>query len=396
MKKILIIEDDHIISAIYRNKIELAGYLVEVAVDGEEGLKKLNIFKPDLVQLDLMLPKVNGLEIIKQIRSRPEWKTMPIIVLANGYDIDMFRVAWEAGANRCISKLNSSPDVVLDSIDQLLGLEESASELLQEQGERAAAASAAETSQDTFAAQMLDLETTLPSEIRQQFIRRSPQIQTDLLQRLQAIRKCPTESARGPLLDQLSRPVHFLANYAGMTGFHRIAHLADAFEVMLQELCHEPNEVTPSTLCTVAQAVDCLVMLLKEAHNAQGELVPSGLILAVDDDPTSRWAISSALARVNIKAVTVEGPELALKLLAENSFDLIFLDVQMPGMSGFELCKELRGMPKHKETPVVFVTVLSDFEGRLQSKSSGGDDLIAKPFLLAELAVKALTFIVQS
>jgi CheY-like chemotaxis protein len=395
MKKILIIEDDLVIAAIYRSKIELAGYLVEIALDGEEGLEKLSLFKPDLVQLDLMLPKVNGLEIIKHIRSHPEWKSLPIVVVANGYDIDMFRKAWEGGANRCVSKLNSSPDVILDSIGQLLGTEEAFAEPLEQQKGQAVTTSTTETAQEAFAAQMLDMETTSPSDIRQQFVRRSPRIQADLVQRLQAVRRCLSNPARLPLLDELSRPVHFLASYAGMTGFHRISHLANAFEVMLQELQNKPNEVTPSTLCTVAQAVDCLVLLLKETGDAQSEFLPSSLILAVDDEPISRWAVASALGKVDLKSVTVDAPELALKLLAENPFDLIFLDAQMPGMTGFELCKELRKMPKHKETPVVFVTVMSDFEGRFQSESSGGTDLIAKPFLLAELAVKALTFIVQ-
>jgi CheY-like chemotaxis protein len=259
-----------------------------------------------------------------------------------------------------------------------------------------AATTAVETIQETFSAQLKDMEATLSSEIREKFLLCSPQIEIELRDGLHALRKCTDSSAREPLLHALSRPVQFLASHGDMTGFYRISHLADALEVMLWELYDKPDEVTPSALCTVAQAVDCLLLLLQEAQHSQGELVPSGLILAVDDDPVSRWAITTALEKVNLKVVTVEGADLALKLLVENRFDLIFLDVKMPGMSGFELCKRLRAMPRHKETPVVFVTVLSGIGGRLQSESSGGDDLVAKPFLLAELAVKALTFIVKS
>jgi PleD family two-component response regulator len=85
----------------------------------------------------------------------------------------------------------------------------------------------------------------------------------------------------------------------------------------------------------------------------------------------------------------------AYDLLAENRFDLIFLDVGMPGMSGFELCTRLRQLPAHKKTPVVFVTSLNDFESRASSTMSGGNDFIAKPFLFIELAVKALVCVLR-
>jgi DNA-binding response OmpR family regulator len=67
----------------------------------------------------------------------------------------------------------------------------------------------------------------------------------------------------------------------------------------------------------------------------------------------------------------------------------------MPGMSGFELCTRLRTYPTNKRTPVIFVTGLTDFESRARSTLSGGNDLIAKPFLFMELAVKALTHILK-
>ena len=82
-------------------------------------------------------------------------------------------------------------------------------------------------------------------------------------------------------------------------------------------------------------------------------------------------------------------------MLAEQKFDLVFLDVDMPGMNGFELCTKLRTLPAHKKTPVVFVTSLNDFESRANSTMSGGNDFIAKPFLFIELAVKALVYVLR-
>ena len=81
--------------------------------------------------------------------------------------------------------------------------------------------------------------------------------------------------------------------------------------------------------------------------------------------------------------------------MQNNRYDLVFLDVEMPGMNGFELCKKLRAMPLHAKTPVIFVTALSGFESRAKSSLSGGDDFIGKPFSYIELAVKGLIYVLQ-
>jgi CheY-like chemotaxis protein len=86
---------------------------------------------------------------------------------------------------------------------------------------------------------------------------------------------------------------------------------------------------------------------------------------------------------------------MALILASQHAYDVIFLDVQMPGMDGFELCSKIHETLLNRSTPVVFVTSQSDFGGRAQSILSGGSDLMAKPFLTFEITVKALTFILR-
>jgi DNA-binding response OmpR family regulator len=115
----------------------------------------------------------------------------------------------------------------------------------------------------------------------------------------------------------------------------------------------------------------------------------------VDDEAISRRAVVYALEKAKLKSVNVEDPAAAYDLLLENRYDLIVLDVDMPGMNGFELCTKLRTLPAHKKTPVVFVTSLNDFESRANSTMSGGNDFIAKPFLFIELAVKALVYVLR-
>jgi len=83
----------------------------------------------------------------------------------------------------------------------------------------------------------------------------------------------------------------------------------------------------------------------------------------------------------------------ALRLLSENHFSLVVVDVDMPEMNGFEFCRELRSLPAQKNTPVLYVTGRTDDPARKQAIESGGNDLITKPFLPMELAVKALTLL---
>ena len=104
MKNVLIIEDDQIVANVYRNKLAVEGYKAEIASDGENGLKVMRTFKPDVIILDLMLPKMSGVEVIKQIRSEDEFAKVPVIVFSNTYLTNMIQEAWKAGATKCLSK----------------------------------------------------------------------------------------------------------------------------------------------------------------------------------------------------------------------------------------------------------------------------------------------------
>ena len=85
MKKILIVEDDPILRGIYRRKFDLSGFVVEAVDDGPAALEVLPTFNPNLIQMDLSLPSMNGTELIRQIRAMPNFKIVPIVVLSSFY-----------------------------------------------------------------------------------------------------------------------------------------------------------------------------------------------------------------------------------------------------------------------------------------------------------------------
>src|SRR5580704_13472753 len=121
MKNILIIEDDQIVANVYRNKLAIEGYNTEVAADGELGLKMMRTFKPQLIIIDLMLPGISGVDVIKEVRSEDEFAKTPIIVFSNTYLTNLIQEAWRAGANKCLSKSNCTPKDVIEIVRNAIG-----------------------------------------------------------------------------------------------------------------------------------------------------------------------------------------------------------------------------------------------------------------------------------
>jgi DNA-binding response OmpR family regulator len=133
-----------------------------------------------------------------------------------------------------------------------------------------------------------------------------------------------------------------------------------------------------------------------ELFGRADEFMPSQTaVMAVDDEAVSRRVLAHALRKVDLRPEVFETPEEALKRALESQFELIFLDVDMPGISGFELCMEIRKLPQYVNTPVVFVTSRDSLEAFAESARSGGSDFITKPFAIRELAVKALIYLLQ-
>lgn len=116
MAKILIVEDDPFLLKMYVKKLQVEGYDVEIAKDGEEGLSKIKSFRPDLVLMDIMLPKLNGLEAIEKAKADPEIKGIPILVLSNLSSSADTGAAVRKGAVGFLIKSDYTPSQVIEKI----------------------------------------------------------------------------------------------------------------------------------------------------------------------------------------------------------------------------------------------------------------------------------------
>lgn len=119
MAKILIIEDVPFFIELYQIALEEAGYQVLKARDGEEGLKMASEH-PDLILLDMMLPKISGIEVLKKLRSENSTKDIPILVLTNYSQNEIIKEANDLGIQGYLHKVEMTPTKVVEHINELL------------------------------------------------------------------------------------------------------------------------------------------------------------------------------------------------------------------------------------------------------------------------------------
>ncbi|MBI3874530.1 MAG: response regulator, partial [Verrucomicrobia bacterium] len=329
--------------------------------------------------LDLMLPKITGIEILQQIRASPVFKDLPVVVFSNTFLNAMIEEAWKAGATKCLAKATSTPRQVIEVVNELLA----------SAARPAVPASAAPVRKSS------DADSTFQAELRRAFIAGLPASLAVIKQIQQSIVQTEERAMRLPLIADLYRKTHSLTSNAGVAGVAMLARMASALEALLKELHEKPEQISPSTVRTITQTVALLGVMAERVEELPPNSQFSAHIMAVDDDAISLRAVLHSLEKAELKGQGLQSPVEALRQLSESAFDLVILDVDMPEMNGFELCKKLRALPAYEHTPVIYVTSHSDFQSRAKSLLTGANDLIAKPFLFIELAVKALAFVLK-
>ena len=119
--KILLVEDDFFLADIYQTKLSVENYNIVVAQDGVEGLHLANSEKPDLILLDIMLPKMDGLEVLKKLKAQDETKNIPVILLSNLGQEFVVKGGMNLGAVDYLLKSDLTPREVINKIRKYLG-----------------------------------------------------------------------------------------------------------------------------------------------------------------------------------------------------------------------------------------------------------------------------------
>lgn len=119
-QKILFIEDEAALQKTFEKVLEAEGYKTIAALNGEIGIKLAKEEKPDLILLDIVLPKINGLEVLKELKGNDETREIPVIILTNSEEMGDINKALELGATTYLVKINYSLDEVIGKIETAL------------------------------------------------------------------------------------------------------------------------------------------------------------------------------------------------------------------------------------------------------------------------------------
>lgn len=128
MAKVLIVEDDAILVEMYQAKFEIEGHDVRIATNGEAALDALKTFSPELILLDILMPKLNGFHVLKEIKKKPNLRQIPVILLTNlgEAEVDMNQeLASALGVSDYLIKSHHTPDEVVEKVVRTLGKQSS-------------------------------------------------------------------------------------------------------------------------------------------------------------------------------------------------------------------------------------------------------------------------------
>jgi CheY-like chemotaxis protein len=380
-KTILFVEDNPFILAVYQNWLEREGFQVESAEDGLIALEKLPQMKPALVILDLMLPKLDGLDVLKYIREDAGLNATPVMILSNAFMDERSAKAMTAGATKRLLKTQCTPAKLIEAVRESLGMPP---------GIRADLNSGDPQTNSGLAV----VNEAMFKQVREGFLKDAPAEVSKIRDHCLAFVKTSGTPANAEHLQQLYQQVRFLGARASLGDCTKIAHLSSVLEAMLFEAVFEKPAASPSVLQTIAQAVDCLGRLLLGDNMCSTESALQAKVLIVDDDPVCNFATAAAMKRAKLEAVSTQDSAAALQLAGATHYDIVLLDINMPGLNGFELCEKIRLLPGYQKTPVIFVTSNSEFQNRAKAVLSGGNDLIAKPISPLELALKTIMHLI--
>jgi len=359
-KRILLINEDPMMSQFLRDKLGACDFEVEGTGTGFAAIELFKANKADLVLIDPVLFTMDGPSAILGIRAISH--ATPIFVFSN-LPRTMVRACEKAGATKILSAPVNPLPMLIAEIETLFQTNLEGYEM-----------NTQNTDEFWLASCMSASMATLKS------------------MRLAAYSYAKTRSNQS-LLYNVFREAHQISQRAASVGLLAIQKITAAIEMLVYDLYEMPEQINDSTVRTAVQSIDFLGTLLETNNLVRLSDPASSAVFAVDDEADALDTIAGAMDMAGLKTSTALNGTDAMGILQDVDFKLIFVDIGLPGISGFDLCKQARTIPRHQKTPIVFLTGMATFQNRALSTLSGGNDFIGKPFNLYELGVKALTWI---
>ena len=402
--KLLVVDDDVISRQALSHSLRKAFNQPDLAVDGETALAQATAQAYDVIFLDVQMPGMDGFELCTKIRDTGPNRATPVVFITRQSDFDARARSTLSGGNDLMGKPFLTFEVTVKALTLALQgrLQGRARKTLPQPDPGRDTADSLVTvtegpgsvSGSAIAPQTPSPTPPLPpetDEIVNAFLIRASKHLGPLWELCQTMLQISHQETRQALLADGFLRINSLIPKSGPQVPHPAYQMSAALEGLLRKMLQNSEHTTPSALATLASAVDLLNDLCVPGLKADLATNPPIHMLVVDDDLVARRALVGALQTAFKKPEGAENGEAALALVLAKPFDVIFLDVVMPGMDGFEVCSRIRETVPNCATPVVFVTGQSDFGARAPMGRNGGNDLMGKPFLTSEITVKALT-----
>jgi DNA-binding response OmpR family regulator len=402
MKNVLIVEPDLAYAMSYLGALVGTGFHTEHVTSIGKALAALNTFRADVVLLSLRPHDSRPLKLLGELRSTPRTKMLPVVAFAREDVGSLMDTARLEGATECLILGRAGAEQLVSAVRRIVmppsespaapAPKAAPAALSSPTPPPAAAASAPKSVPKPVPA---PAKTPPPTGKGDRASHKNVSNQgPDPIHRLKALARNLIGTYDSTVIQQVLRDLHHnvqtfaFETKSGQSEF--AASLVEVLLALLQELADNPRRVSPSNGRTILQAIDGIEALAKQPPDASPSPVAEFKILGADDEVGIRNLVIRSLALAQLTPDYAKNALEALELAGRKRYDLFILDVNMPGLDGFQLCKKLRALPSYKTTPVVFVTGSDTFESRVLSAGSGGNDFIRKPFLPKELAVKAL------
>ena len=387
MKKILFVEDDAVITRVYGQKLSKAGFDVAVAEDGLAAIRKLPEFSPELVVLDLMMPKLSGVDVLKFMRQEARFRSVRVIVFSNALHHNSFgEQAASFGIDRALVKASVSPKQLVEIVETVLAGQPP--EIVSSE----AVMVAASTVEEFNTALTRNNVAEYSERVRRDFFERAPVISQNLRTNCQKFVEARDPMGQLKTLGELNRTIGFLMEMCRMARCHRMGQLVRALEVLLFEL-QEGGSITDSCRHTVVSTIVFLTECLARADQGDEQsLSPTTVLLMCDHAGTTR-ALMFACDRVKVTCHGVADPVEAIQALKLGFYDAVILDVNRPEGETMAICEHIHTLPMHKLTPVIIVA--SGAFQWSQALVMGGDDVVQKPIRPTELCVRVIMQILK-
>jgi len=412
-KKILLIDDDAAVIGAIKSRFG-GDYDVEVAEDGQTGYYAISERKPAVVLIDATIPQMKASALMGKIRAQKRFETLPFIVLLESFTSEGAEDILNSGGVSVFAK--SEPNY-LDDVTRELG--DLFKPFAARNGRSGMVAPRPETKVISNVARKFDASPStrnVPVDLAPVSSLVAPESEpvtddSDQLRQLFAVSfstrvhaarqafvvymTAKDAASRASAFEKFYKSIVSLRAEAAQCELGGLIRLLDPMERRSRELRDNVEGASAATRQVLANAIDFMAAMNHQVSDLPelNGLSPSALVM--DDEAVSRRAISLGLEKAQIRVTAVDSGEAAIRECESSRFDVVLLDVEMPGLNGFAVCARIRTMPQHRETPILFISALDDLRSRASSKISGGNQFISKPVNFLELSITTTALLLK-